>query len=232
MFAQIVRNWNEMSTYRKIRRVVMIGLFFFGLWALTPYLYNRQVDEAFPAAAPAAPAPAATVAPAAQAMADAPAQAATAMPAMAEAATAMPAMAEAATAMPAMADAPVQAPAPTAVPAGPVALGAGTLIAGSFPGDRAEGKATIYRLEDNRLVLRLEDFKTTNGPDLFVTLHPGANPEQDKGEYLQVAALKGNQGNQNYDLPSDIDLSKYKSVVIWCRTFNIVFGYATLQNAS
>ena len=53
MLGNIIRGWNEMSTYRKIRRVFMIGLAVFGLWALTPYLYNRRVDESFPVAAPA-----------------------------------------------------------------------------------------------------------------------------------------------------------------------------------
>ena len=127
------------------------------------------------------------------------------------------------------------APTALAAPAGPVALATGTFIAGSTPGDKADGKATIYRLEDGKPLLRLEDFSTTNGPDLFVVLSSSANPDQDglkNGAYLQLDALKGNVGNQNYDLPADVDLSQYKSVVIWCRTFNIVFGYATLQSAS
>src|SRR5215207_3665421 len=65
MVANIIRGWNEMSTYRKIRRIFMIGLAIFGLWALTPYLYNRRVDEPFPVSAPAGQAPlAATAAPA------------------------------------------------------------------------------------------------------------------------------------------------------------------------
>ena len=171
MLGNILRGWNEMSTYRKIRRVFMIGLAVFGLWALTPYLYNRRVDESFPVAAPA----------------------------------------------------------------DPVALLTGTFIAGSTPGDKAGGKATIYRLEDGKPLLRLEDFSTTNGPDLFVVLSSSANPDQDglkNGAYLQLDALKGNVGNQNYELPADVDLSQYKSVVIWCRAFNIVFGYAALQSAS
>ena len=103
------------------------------------------------------------------------------------------------------------------------------------PGDKAGGKATIYRLEDGKPLLRLEDFSTTNGPDLFVVLSSSANPDQDglkNGAYVQLEALKGNIGNQNYELPSDVDLGQYKSVVIWCRTFNIVFGYAPLQSAS
>ncbi|MFN8566020.1 MAG: hypothetical protein U0Z44_00540 [Kouleothrix sp.] len=53
MFAKMVRGWNEMSTFRKLLRVISIALIVFALWALTPYLYNRQVNEAFPAAASA-----------------------------------------------------------------------------------------------------------------------------------------------------------------------------------
>ncbi|MBC8078156.1 MAG: DM13 domain-containing protein [Chloroflexales bacterium] len=202
----------------------MIGLAVFGLWALTPYLYSRQVDEAFPAANPAA-----TSAPAAVVEAtNAPTTIveATSVPAVAEATSAPTTIVEA-TSVPAVAEA-TSAPAIT----GPLALSAGTFISGSFPGDTASGRATIYRIDGGQQLLRLEDFATTNGPDLFVVLSGSANPDADgvkAGAFLQLAALKGNQGNQNYELPADIDLSQYKSVVVWCRAFNIVFGYATLQ---
>jgi hypothetical protein len=164
-------------------------------------------------------------------------QAPTAMAAQAmQAPTAMqePTAMAAIPAAPAMQE-PAQPTAMAAAPAGPVALHTGSLIPGSFPGDRAEGNVTIYRLEDGKQVLRLEDFKTTNGPDLFVVLSAHADPDKadvKSADYTQLAALKGNQGNQNYELPADIDLGKYQSVVIWCRTFNIVFGYATLQPAA
>jgi hypothetical protein len=137
-----------------------------------------------------------------------------------------------------MADQAAMADKPTAMadkPAGPIAQAQGSFVAGSTPGDRAAGKATVYKLENSSQILRLEDFSTTNGPDLFVVLSSNANPDADgigKDNYLQLAALKGNQGNQNYELPGDIDLGKYKSVVIWCRTFNVVFGYAALQPAA
>jgi hypothetical protein len=247
MLANIIRGWNEMSTYRKIRRVFMIGLGLFGLWALTPYLYNRRVDEAFPVAAPPAQAPvAATVAPAMAASAVPTAAMIASGDTMADQAAPTAAMAEPAAAMadqvaptaiaePGAAMADQVAPTALPVPAGPVALVSGAFIAGSTPGDTAAGKATIYRLEDGKPLLRLEDFSTTNGPDLFVVLSSSANPEQDgikNTAYLQLDALKGNVGNQNYELPADVDLSQYKSVVIWCRAFNVVFGYAPLQNAS
>jgi hypothetical protein len=277
MVQNIIRGWNEMSTYRKIRRVFMIGLALFGLWALTPYLYNRRVDESFPTTAPAGQASvSATTAPAmadSAAMAQAAPTAAAVMTdraaptaamadsaAMAQAApTAAAAMADSAAPTAAMADSAAMAQAaptaaamadtatmaqtaPTAaamadqaIQAGPVVLATGTFIAGSTPGDTAGGKATIYRLEDGKPLLRLEDFSTTNGPDLFVVLSSSASPEQDglkSSTYVQLDALKGNIGNQNYELPADIELSQYKSVVIWCRTFNVVFGYAPLQGAS
>jgi hypothetical protein len=125
-----------------------------------------------------------------------------------------------------MADEPTATPAP----AGPLTLVQGSFVSGRTPGHHASGSATIYQLEDGTRVLRLENFDTTNGPDVFVTLHTAGNPDEDAGEHLQLAPLKGNQGNQNYELPVDLDLSQYHSVVIWCRSFNVVFGYASLAN--
>ncbi|HNP87378.1 MAG TPA: DM13 domain-containing protein, partial [Kouleothrix sp.] len=118
----------------------------------------------------------------------------------------------------------------------PMALLQGDLVSGSTPGHHTSGTATIYQLENKSQVLRLQDFSTTNGPDLFVVLSANTNPDADgigaEGSYLQLAALKGNKGNQNYDVPAATDGKSYKSVVIWCRTFNVVFGYATLQQAT
>jgi hypothetical protein len=232
MLSYVIRGWQQMSPARKVRRVVMIGLAIFGVWALSPYLYSRQVNDEFPAAVAQPTAEAAMAE--APTMADAMPQP-TAEAAMAEAPTMADAMAqptaEAMAEAPTMADAMAQ-PTSASVASGPIALSGGTFIAGSFPGDTASGKATIYRLDDGSQVLRLEDFATTNGPDLFVVLSGSANPDAEgvkTGGFLQLARLKGNQGNQNYELPADIDLSQYKSAVVWCRAFNIVFGYATLQ---
>jgi hypothetical protein len=97
----------------------------------------------------------------------------------------------------------------------------------------ADGKATIYRTTEGKLVLRLEDFVAGNGPDLYVALSghpmPRSNDETHASGYREIARLKGNQGNQNYELPSDLDLSQYHSVVIWCRAFSVVFSSAELQ---
>ncbi|WP_214807779.1 DM13 domain-containing protein [Exiguobacterium sp. s102] len=79
---------------------------------------------------------------------------------------------------------------------------------------------------DDGQYLRFEDFKTTNGPDLFVYLiQPGMEPK----EGINLGALKGNTGNQNYAVPPDVDFTKYNTVVIWCRAFNADFGTAVVK---
>jgi hypothetical protein len=80
--------------------------------------------------------------------------------------------------------------------------------------------------------VRLEDFRTENGPDLLVYLS-SASADAEGTEYTEdfvdLGALKGNIGNQNYLVPDGTKLSKYQSVVIWCRRFKVAFGSAPLQ---
>ena len=97
------------------------------------------------------------------------------------------------------------------------------------------GGATIYRLADGSHILRLEDFKVTNGPDLRVILTRAQDPEQ-AGEvtgpgHLELSKLKGNMGNQNYPTPDDADISSFNSVVIFCKPFKVIFSVATLEDA-
>jgi hypothetical protein len=241
MLSGIVRTWNELSSWRKILSVALIALLPFVIWALAPLFYNRQVNEAFPAAAPIPTAMAESGAMAKPtAMAESGAMAKPTAMAEGNAMAEPTAMAESgAMAKPtAMAESGAMAE-PTAMAdhmSEPMALLQGDLVSGSTPGHHTSGTATIYQLENKSQVLRLQDFSTTNGPDLFVVLSANANPDADgigaEGSYLQLAALKGNKGNQNYDVPAATDGKSYKSVVIWCRTFNVVFGYATLQQAT
>jgi Electron transfer DM13 len=114
---------------------------------------------------------------------------------------------------------------------------AARLAGGQFGGwidaiHKAEGNASVYRLGDGSRVLRLENFRSTNGPNLYVYLSGDPSPRNsaqlhENGDY-EVGRLKGNIGNQNYALPSGVDLSKYKSVVIYCKQFHVVFGSAEL----
>jgi hypothetical protein len=121
----------------------------------------------------------------------------------------------------------------------PAALAQGRLAAGRFgivDGiHKGEGAASLVRLPDGQTVLRLEDdFGVTNGPDLYVYLSGSAAPrttaELHETGAFEVAQLKGNVGGQNYGLPDDLDLSKFRSVVIYCRRFTTVFSTARLDS--
>jgi hypothetical protein len=112
------------------------------------------------------------------------------------------------------------------------------LVAGSFHGVAHEtmGKATVYRLAGGRRVLRFTEFHTSNGPDVQVYLVAAAdaadNATVTNAGFVRLAALKGNQGDQNYELPADLDLEKYRAVTIWCRRFGVNFATAPLTPLS
>ena len=97
------------------------------------------------------------------------------------------------------------------------------------------GTATIYQMGASR-ILRLTNFKTSNGPDVHVYLVAAADATDSetvtKAGFLELGSLKGNEGDQNYDLPSNADLSKYRAVTIWCKRFSVNFGTAPLQQSS
>ena len=98
------------------------------------------------------------------------------------------------------------------------------------------GRATIYKTPAGKQeYLRLTDFMTSNGPDVHVLLarsdDPNLNQEIVKShlDSVELGPLKGNQGDQNYDLPASVDLQKYNAIVIYCERFHAVFGVATLE---
>ena len=98
---------------------------------------------------------------------------------------------------------------------------------------KGSGVATIYRLPDGSGALRFEDLNVTNGPDLRVLLSTHPDP-QNKAElneagYIHIEKLKGNRGNQNYELPADADLESFGSVIIYCMPFHVIFSVAPLQ---
>jgi len=111
------------------------------------------------------------------------------------------------------------------------------LEAGTFHGKvhNTSGRATIYKEADGQLVLRLTKFKTSNGPDVHVVLI-AANDAADDANFLksstekiELGALKGNEGDQNYAIPSGTDLKKFQTVSIYCERFNANFGAAPLE---
>jgi hypothetical protein len=111
---------------------------------------------------------------------------------------------------------------------------ASTLRAGSFVGvgdgiHNAEGEAKVIPFQnENSNILRLENLRVTNGPDLYVYLAT----DKTASDFVNVGKLKANNGNQNYDIPAGTDLTNYDTVLIWCRPFSILFGSAELSSVT
>ncbi len=109
------------------------------------------------------------------------------------------------------------------------------LASGSFHGIAHDGAGTaaVYQLSDGSRTLRLTEFQTSNGPDLRVYLvaAPDATDSETvaRSDYVDLGVLKGNTGNQNYDVPEGVDLDEYRSVSIWCRRFSVNFATAPLR---
>ena len=97
----------------------------------------------------------------------------------------------------------------------------------------AEGTATIYDVDGGNRVMRFTDFEVSNGPDVHVYLVAADGPMDSKtvkeSEVYELVSIKGNIGNQNYELGPDVDLDKFKSVVIWCKRFGVNFAVAQLE---
>ena len=188
---------------------VAVALAVFEPWRL---FTRSTVDEALPvqvssvevAASPSAQAPASTPAPA-------PEQ--TGSPNVGDPATSGPAA--------------VGEPGPTP-PVQPMALASGAFVDGEHA---TSGTASILQLPDGSRYVRLENFSTSDGPDVQVWLTDKAAGGSDWGKYddgvhLSLGELKATDGNQNYPIPADANLSAFTSVVIWCDRFNVAFGTA------
>jgi len=96
-----------------------------------------------------------------------------------------------------------------------------------------EGTATIYRMGDGARVLRLTSFRTSNGPDVHVYMVAADDAKDvstvEQAGFIDLGVLKGNIGDQNYVIGSDVDLAKYRAVSIWCKRFSVNFGAAALR---
>jgi hypothetical protein len=122
-------------------------------------------------------------------------------------------------------------PPPTAPPVtGPQLLGSGTFV--GLAGHDGTGDAGIFRLEGGSLVLRLENLDIDNGPDLELYLVPGAESYSPGDGSVHLGALKGNVGNQTYEIPSDFRVGPGAwTVLVWCEAFTVEFVGATVTVA-
>lgn len=116
-----------------------------------------------------------------------------------------------------------------APPAGPENLAEGRFVTHEHA---TSGTVHAIRLADRSQVLRLEDLRTSEGPDVWIYLSPRNTDKVKTGlgeDAVALGKLKGNLGNQNYAIPAGTDLSEFRSAVIWCKRFSVSFGAADLS---
>ena len=133
---------------------------------------------------------------------------------------------------------PTPAAAQVAPTPGAETAGAALLFSGTFHSVAHEthGTATVHNLGNGRRVVRFTDFATSNGPDVRVYLVAAADASDNetvtKAGFIELGKLKGTEGDQNYEIPADLDLDKYRAVTIWCRRFSVNFATAPLTPAN
>lgn len=111
------------------------------------------------------------------------------------------------------------------MPAASLAIPMGNFIGIGDGIHDAVGEVFIIEAEDGSKFLRFENFKVSNGPDLYVYLAT----DETASDYVSLGKLKGNIGNQNYLIPPGADLSNQDTVLIWCKQFSVLFGSAKLR---
>ena len=98
---------------------------------------------------------------------------------------------------------------------------------------RGKGTATVFENDSGTKVLRFTKFEASNGPDLKVWLVKAgdikASADVKASAWVALGPLKGNIGDQNYVIPGDVNIADYKSVVIWCEQFGVLFSAADLK---
>ena len=232
-----------------VRVVVLVVPFaMVNWWLISPYFIDDVVDEEFSTsiteqldAGEAAPAPEGPVVTDARSVADVPTTDATPEEPDAEATAtagnlvpATDAAAEQPPAPPSTAPARAEPPAtdataeqpPPPPPSGPVLLGAGQFV--GLAGHSGTGDAGIFRNPDGSLVLRFENFDIENGPDLEVYLVPGPDQTTLAAGSIHLGALKGNIGDQNYDVPGTELAPGAYTALVWCEAFTVEFVGATI----
>ena len=91
-------------------------------------------------------------------------------------------------------------------------------------GHSASGTAHLVKV-DGKNYIRYENFKTINGPDLYIYLAK----DLDAKEYVNLGILRATEGNVNYEIPADVNLQDYKYVMVWCKAFGVLFNYADIS---
>lgn len=119
---------------------------------------------------------------------------------------------------------------PSPAPTDPVVLARGEL---QYIDELHRGSGPVLLLSVGTThYVRFEEVVIQNGPDLHVYLARGTGGAYDGERDLYLGTLKATNGSFNYELPADIDLAEYRSVVVWCRAFSVLFTWADLEEAA
>ena len=97
---------------------------------------------------------------------------------------------------------------------------------------KGSGAAKLIADANGHKLLRLENFQVTNGPDLYVYLTKNPQPTKNKsslGDFINLGRLKGNVGDQNYEIAASQNTDGYNTAVIWCQRFGALFSYAVMK---
>lgn len=116
----------------------------------------------------------------------------------------------------------------TPEPAGPVVLATGSFISHAH---ETSGNVSIVEDASGKRVLAIENLVSTSGPDVHVWLSASdaaGGASAGSAAFVDLGVIKGNLGNQVYDIPAEVDLSQFQSVNLWCVQFSVAFGAAQL----
>ncbi len=91
-------------------------------------------------------------------------------------------------------------------------------------GHPASGTVRIIKTEDITIV-RYENFKTINGPDIYVYLAKDLEAK----DFISLGRVKATEGNLNYEIPDNINVEDYKYVLVWCKAFGVLFNWAEIN---
>lgn len=93
-------------------------------------------------------------------------------------------------------------------------------------GHPASGTARIIDA-DGKKYIRYENFKTINGPDIYVYIAK----DLDAKEFVNLGPVKATEGNINYEIPAGVNVAEYTYVLTWCKAFGVLFNYADVSMA-
>jgi hypothetical protein len=88
----------------------------------------------------------------------------------------------------------------------------------------ASGEVKIIEA-DGKKYIRYENFKTINGPDIFVYL----SKDLEAKDFINIGEVKATEGNVNYEIPQGVNPDEYKYVMVWCKQFGVLFNYAEIN---